>query len=311
MPEVPQQTLVPPGRVRSKPGRSSASILGSGPRMTTCMVLGDPASPPPQRTANQSAPYPLIPAAHHRTSQPNPAMRRFLSFLALMGGTVAALIALLIGTAQAADEIETPDHDVLHSAPAAMRGAGAIEHRRYRPMIVAETTVEAASRDAASSKGFMPLAGYIFGNNAPSESIAMTAPVTTAPAESGLSGAMPGGDGEQIAMTAPVTTRPEGEGADRYTVQFMMPSRYTMETLPAPRDPNVTLREVPGRDLVALRFRGNRSTERVEEAAGLVDAFITELGLEPTGPYATAGYDGPDVPESERRWEVQRPVAAN
>ena len=112
-------------------------------------------------------------------------------------------------------------------------------------------------------------------------------------------------------MTAPVTTRPEGDGADRYTVQFMMPSRYTMETLPAPRDPNIALREVPRRDIVALRFKGNRSAERVEEAAGLVDAFIAELGLEPAGPYATAGYDGPDVPESERRWEVQRPVVSN
>lgn len=232
---------------------------------------------------------------------------RFLRLFVLLGGMFLAIGLLIVGTAMAADSIETPKHTVLMQASAPI-GEATIEHRRYEPMIVAEVTVEADDRDAASSKGFRPLAGYIFGRNAPSERIAMTAPVATAPADGG---AIPTGGGERIAMTAPVTTAPsDAEGTDgRYTVRFMMPSQYTMDALPAPLDPAVELVEVPGRDIVALRFVGERSAERVDAAASAVDAFIAERGLKPIGPYAVAGYDGPDVPTAERRWEVQRPVA--
>ena len=232
---------------------------------------------------------------------------RFVRFAALMGGALLAVAVLVIATANAAEGIETPAHDVLATAPApsSLEGVGAIELRRYAPMIVAEVTVEAEDRDAASSKGFRPLAGYIFGRNAPESEIAMTAPVTTAPADGN---AIPTGEGRRIAMTAPVTTSP-GDGEGAYTVRFMMPSQYTMETLPRSLDPNVRLVEVPGRDLVALRFTGERSAERVEEVADAVQAFVNGRGLEPIGPFATAGYDGPDVPTARRRWEVQQPVA--
>ena len=208
-----------------------------------------------------------------------------------------ALIALLATSPAMAAEnsIETPAHEVVATAPAP-GFENEVELRRYAPMIVAEVMVEASSREAASSKGFRPLAGYIFGANAPRETIAMTAPVTTAPAE-----------GQSIAMTAPVTTAPDG-GEGRYAVRFMMPSEWTMETLPVPMDEDVTLREVPARSVAALRFVGDRSPERVAEAQRAVDAFLAARGLEAAGPFTFAGYDAPMVPAERRRWEVQRPV---
>ncbi len=210
---------------------------------------------------------------------------------------------MIAGPSRGAAEVETPDYEVLASEPAEAAPGETIELRRYAPMIVAEVTVTASNRDEASSKGFRPLAGYIFGRNAPGGQISMTAPVTTTPETSG------DGEGEKIAMTAPVTTAADGEEG-RYTVRFMMPSDYTMETLPAPLDPEVRLSRMPERTLVAIGFMGQRSAERVTAAERAITAYLEKTGLEPSGPFVTAGYDGPDTPASERRWEVQRPVAS-
>ena len=54
---------------------------------------------------------------------------------------------------------------------------GDIEIRDYPPMIVAETQVP-GEREAAVNAGFRTIADYIFGNNASSSKVAMTAPVT-------------------------------------------------------------------------------------------------------------------------------------
>ncbi len=252
--------------------------------------------------------------------------------LVLLSGIVAACSARADnsstsenGRVQAADgqaeDVERPDFSVVKSAPGPSSFAGDIELRRYEPVIVAETTVQAPNRSVASSRGFEPLAAFIFGKNRPSaeiamtapvttsdgrsEEIAMTAPVTTAPAQS-----------EEIAMTAPVTTSPagadstgEGGGTERtYTVRFTMPSKYTMETLPRPIDPAVNIVPLPARQIVALRFVGRPPPERIATAERAISSFVQENDLSPTGPFATAGYDGPSVPRSRQRWEVHLPV---
>jgi hypothetical protein len=219
----------------------------------------------------------------------------------ILTALTAFVTGATVSAVHAAGGIETPTYEVVASEPAQGAPGETIELRRYEPMIVAEVTVTADSRDAASSKGFRPLADFIFGANDPGTSLAMTAPVTTAPAE--------GDEGERIDMTAPVSSAPAGEGG-RYTVRFMMPSEYTMATLPAPLDPDVRINEVPARTLVALRFVGERSAERVAAAEAAVSGYVEAAGLSPTGPFATAGYDGPDTPVPEKRWEVQRPVAS-
>ena len=222
-------------------------------------------------------------------------------------GFLLASAVLLAGLAtpsasSAEQEVETPTYEVLDAR-------GPIERRRYAPMLVAEVTVAAENRDDASSKGFYPLANYIFGRNRPGEAVAMTAPVTTVETSAGRD--LAGGDGAKIAMTAPVTTTPSDEAssaADTYTVRFMMPSEYTLDTLPAPVDPAVRLREVPARTLVTYRFTGARTAERVAQGEAAIADYVAEEGLVPAGPFATAGYDGPDVPTAERQWEMQQAV---
>jgi len=201
---------------------------------------------------------------------------------------IAAASLGAIATAHAADSIEGPKYTVVDEA-------GGVELRAYAPYLVAEVTVDAPSRDAASSKGFRPLAGYIFGGNAGSDEIAMTAPVTTQAQ-----------GGTKIAMTAPVTT--EAAEGGLYTVRFSMPEKWTMDTLPVPNDPDVTIREIPVEKRLAYRFVGMKSQESIDKAdAALMDYAMRE-NLAVSDTPVVAGYDGPSVPVSEKRWEVMRVV---
>jgi hypothetical protein len=224
---------------------------------------------------------------------------KFASLLPTAALTALGLVQAGSATAQSSGEVERPSFDVV----AAENG---VELRRYAPRIVAEVRVTAETSERASNIGFGPLANYIFGANAPGQKIDMTAPVTTAPVRERQS--ITGGDGEKIAMTAPVTTAPEAEGA--YTVRFTMPSEWTMETLPAPQNDSVTLRDLPAQHIVATRFTGPRAPDAIAAAEAAVAAFIDARGLTPAGPFALAGYSGPDVPVSEREWEVHRRVEA-
>ena len=54
-------------------------------------------------------------------------------------------------------------------------------------------------------------------------------------------------------MTAPVNLEKTG---GKYRITFLMPSRYTLETLPEPLDSRVELKEVPSRLMAAIRYSG-------------------------------------------------------
>jgi len=195
-----------------------------------------------------------------------------------------------IGPAQAQRDIEQPSYDVL-------KQSDGVELRRYAPHIVAEVTVEAGSMRQASSEGFRSLAGYIFGYNQGAEKIAMTAPVTTQ-AQS---------EGTQIAMTAPVTTSEDKDGT--YTIRFSMPSEWTMATLPKPKNDKVELKQIDTEKRVVYPLVGDRSGARLDEAQAKIDAFLKREKLKAVSSTIIAGYDGPNVPTKNQRWEVMRIVS--
>jgi len=166
---------------------------------------------------------------------------------------------------------------------------GAFEIRDYPSLIVAEVEVE-GTRRGASNSGFQPLANYIFGDNRPREQIAMTAPVTFTRA------------GAEIAMTAPVNRSPAGDG--RWTVAFVMPSAWTMETLPVPNDESVTLRETQARRMAVMRFSGLMGERRVAGKLAELEAFMAEQGLQALSAPSYAAYDPPWTPAPMRRNEI-------
>lgn len=167
------------------------------------------------------------------------------------------------------------------------------EVRSYEPYIVAETIVSSADLESGSDEGFRRLAGYIFGGNRVRESIPMTAPVTTARSE-------------KIAMTAPVETHAAGSDL---VMTFMMPSGYTIETLPEPTDPRITLRKVPSRHVAAVRFSGSWSEERFREHTDLLLKWVEAKGFKAMGTPTVARYDAPWTPWFMRRNEILVEVA--
>ena len=112
------------------------------------------------------------------------------------------LVLLTLGVVPVASAIEEPPFKSLLKE-------GDYEVRQYAPTVVAEVVV-GGDLETASSRGFSLVAGYICGGNRTVSAVSAE-PVS-----------------ERIAMTAPVVAVPEDrqslEGANRWRVQFVMPS---------------------------------------------------------------------------------------
>ncbi|GIQ79432.1 SOUL haem-binding protein [Kipferlia bialata] len=119
------------------------------------------------------------------------------------------------------------------------------EIRHYPPHVIARVTVD-ADFEGVGNKGFRTLFNYISGANTGSTRIPMTTPVN-------MSESKP--KGKHIAMTAPVNMS-RGTGAGTFNLDFAIPSKYTLETVPKPTDSRVKLILEPECDMAALRYKG-------------------------------------------------------
>ena len=169
------------------------------------------------------------------------------------------------------------------------------EIRDYSPHVLAETVVEGNLEDAGD-QAFNRLFRYISGANRSREKIAMTAPVSQQP------------KGEKIKMTAPVGQQRAQEG---WAVSFMMPSSYTLETLPEPEDPAISLRQVPARQMAAVRYSGFWSEKGYLLNKQELESWIHERGLTIAGDPVWARYNPPFTPWFMRRNEILIPLAAD
>lgn len=174
---------------------------------------------------------------------------------------------------------------------------GAFEVRSYPALVAAQVSVT-GTRDEASSAGFKLLAGYIFGGNTRRQSIAMTAPVVQS---------KPGS--QTIAMTAPVIQTATPESPEAWTVRFIMPSAYTLETLPTPKDARVQLMALPAARYAVVMFSGMAHEDEVAEKTAELTDFMAKHDLRAEGPPALARYNPPWTLWFMRRNEVQIPVA--
>jgi len=195
------------------------------------------------------------------------------------------LLLLLAGTAMATEE---PAYTVTEQS-------GNFELRRYDSMIVAETLVSGSMNDASGS-GFRLIADYIFGNNSVRNGgngkISMTAPVTVA------------AQSEEISMTAPVSME---RSAGKWRVHFVMPSEYTLSTLPTPNNPAVILREIPATNYAMIRFSGLAGENKVAAKTAELKVWLEGRGIEPLGKPKLARYNPPWTLPFLRRNEVMIP----
>jgi hypothetical protein len=165
---------------------------------------------------------------------------------------------------------------------------GPFELRLIEPHVVAETFVE-GEFERVGNEGFRRLVEYIGGANRTRAKISMTAPVAQERAS------------EKIAMTAPVAQEKVG---DRYRITFLMPSKYTLETLPQPTDTRIRLRAEPMRRVAAIRYTGFWSRSRYDEHERRLREWIERRDLEPVSEPVWARYDPPFMPWFLRRNEI-------
>jgi hypothetical protein len=180
--------------------------------------------------------------------------------------------------------IEEPSYEVLEQADE-------YEVRRYEPYLVAAVDVEGDFGEAGS-EAFRLLSAYIFGDNETEEEMSMTAPVESRTKR----------DGVRMSMTAPVTST--ASASDEYTYAFVMERKYTLDTLPRPRDPRIRLEEQSARVMAVRRYSG-RWTEGnyLKNEARLIEALSAD-GRRPIGAPTLARYNSPFTPWFMRRNEV-------
>jgi hypothetical protein len=167
------------------------------------------------------------------------------------------------------------------------------EIREYAYYILAETTISGAeNRDEASRKGFSIIAGYIFGDNIKKDKISMTVPVNTEESTSEKIAMTAPVNTEKIAMTMPVNTEEEADSG-AYNVSFVMPSKYTLETLPEPNDKRVKLREVPAHKVAVRRFSWTTRESAFKKHEEELLKALSRDGVETVGAVNVARYNTP------------------
>lgn len=185
--------------------------------------------------------------------------------------SLITLITLILTTNAMA--IETLKYDVL-------KKDDNIEIRRYKKYIAASVSFE--SKDEFDKKAFRTLADYIFGNN-----ISMTSPVLT--------------KGEKIGMTAPVLSNQDNK---IWTMTFSMPSRYTIDTLPTPKNKMVKIKEIKEKDMAAIRFSGFMSDSNFNKNERKLINWLESNNVEYNNDFTRAGYNPPWTLPFFRRNEV-------
>ncbi len=195
------------------------------------------------------------------------------------------LTVLLIGGVALA--YEEPAHEIIDQHEG-------YEVRRYSPYIVAETVVH-AEFDSAGKQAFRRLFGYITGNNRISETMETTLAVASSPRN------------KKIEMTVPVlATTPvqADEGPASYTYHFVMPSEYTLDSLPRPDDPRITIRQMSERTVAVRRYSGLSNESNFRKNRDLLLQALQRDGVTLAGEPVRAVYNGPFTPRFMRRNEV-------
>lgn len=166
-----------------------------------------------------------------------------------------------------------------------LKKEGAIEIRRYSSLIIAQVNVK-GERKSAIQTGFKILANYIFGNNNVHKKIAMTAPVM------------------QESLNQHTPNDNPSTAKDAWAVRFVMPSLYSIDTLPKPVNETIEIVRVPNKKYVVIRFRGSSQRSNLDEHEAILRAYIAKHHLKVIGETIYAFYNPPWILPFLRRNEI-------
>jgi hypothetical protein len=173
------------------------------------------------------------------------------------------LIILFMGIFQSDSRTETQKYETIKTQ-------GDFEIRFYPPALLASVDM-GGSYDETRNGSFRTLAGYIFGGNE---------------------------EDMQISMTSPVRMS-ESEG----TMSFVMPSKFTRESLPNPKTQKIRIHESEPAYVAVVRFGGWASDDKIAAMKQKLAAWLKEQGVGHTGKFEYLGYN-PPFQIANRRNEV-------
>ena len=111
---------------------------------------------------------------------------------------------------------------------------------------------------------------------------------------------------KKIAMTAPVIT--QMKSSQSHIVHFVMPSKYSLESLPNPNLKNVEIEKEELGIIAAMRFGGWATEKRSNR---YIETFLKQLqekNIEIVGDIRVAQYNGPTTIPPFRKNEILIPV---
>ena len=148
------------------------------------------------------------------------------------------------------------------------------ELRSYADCVLVQV-VQRGDFMTAGNRGFSPLFGFISGNNANRQKIAMTAPVIQ-----------------------------EKLSENEHVVSFVMPADFSAIDTPAPIGSSLKVTAVPAHLAAARSFRGSWNAERFEGEGELLLAAVAKAGLVAKGNLYWSRFDPPFKPGFLRHNEV-------
>lgn len=90
-------------------------------------------------------------------------------------------------------------------------------------------------------------------------------------------------------MTSPVAMSLE----DSMTMMFMVPEKYSKETLPRPNQSDISFHEEPAKTVAAITFGGWADDEKIEKYKAQLTAALDDEGIAYTNHFYFLGYNAP------------------
>lgn len=174
--------------------------------------------------------------------------------------------------------------------------SGAYQVRKYDPMILAQVSAR-GNMDKASNQAFRALFRYIDGNNSTRTKVPMTSPVLQKPEDDSARS-------EKIPMTSPVFMNSNASSEKQWTMSFVMPASFTLESTPQPLNPEIKIVEQGARLLAVVTFSGLASPHVRQEQGAAVKLWAAQAGYHTVGDTFYAGYNPPFTLPAFRRNEV-------
>ena len=197
---------------------------------------------------------------------------------------IILLLILLKGTLMA---IEEPKYTIIEKNDT-------YEIRKYATYVVAQTEVTGTFEEMGG-QAFRILVKYISGENQQRSKIKMTAPVIQEPVED---------NGVKIQMTAPVIQEIDQNNPQSAIFSFVMPQKFTLETLPLPLDKRINLREIPAKTVAVRKYSGSWGEEKYKENETMLLQALDDADIKIIGKPNFARYNSPFALWFMRRNEI-------